>query len=81
MQKYHWLGGGFWIIPLITFIGGSICMYFAAKISKSGSTVQTQDGIKQSDQNVPITKIGQFWFAVVLYAATVVILLVMHGDR
>lgn len=81
MQKYHWLGGGLWIIPLLTFIGGTIFLITAYKASRSGSTQQTQTGIQSSDQNVPIYKIGQFKFAMALYAAVIGELILMYADR
>lgn len=80
-MKYHWLGGGLWIIPLLTFLGAIIFLVIAVKASKSGSTIQTKEGIQSSDQNVPFYKTGQFIFSVILFAATIGILILMHSDK
>lgn len=79
------LGGGLWIIPLLSFLGGSVFLYQSYRASKSGSE-QQNSSVKgrgwQSDKNIPIHKTGgKFYFAVALYVATVVFLLVMYSDR
>lgn len=81
-----WLGGGLWIIPLLTFAGSIIFLYQSYKASKSNSTTQVKAGdgsyyTKDNTGNVPIYKIGRFYFAVALFVATVVILLAMYSDK
>ena len=76
-------GGGLWILPWITFIGTVIFGYMAYKSSKSGSTVvDKQTGRRiESNKNVPIYKTWPFLFAAILFAATIVIILMVNGDR
>ena len=82
MNLPSWLGGGLWIIPLLTFAGSMIFLYQAYKASKSNSTTQLGDGrTLDNTGNVPIYKVGRFYFSVALFVATIVILLVMYGDR
>lgn len=47
-----------------------VWFYFGWKASKSGSLVKKGDGypggyhLEESDENVPFTKTGQFWFGI-----------------
>lgn len=73
--------GGLWMIPLITSIGSAIFFYFAYKSSTSGSVIQTTQGEEKSDKNVPIYKIGTFWYGVTCLMATLLIILNVISNR
>lgn len=74
--------GGLFIIPWLTGIGSAIFFVIAFLKSKSGSEQQLPGGgYIQSKENVPIYKIGQFYFACALLVATVVIILMVNGDK
>lgn len=77
--------GGLWIIPTLTFIGGCIFFYFGYRASKSGSEqYQKVNGVERlvsSDKNVPIHKTGQFVFAVILWLATVGIIVWQNFEK
>ena len=78
------LGGGLWIIPLLTLIGSLIFFYQSYKASKSVSVRHPNSAGKPafvSDENVPIYKVGVFKFAVALLVATIVIFFMMYSDR
>jgi hypothetical protein len=75
------------ILIALPLIGALIFGYKAYKASKSGSIVYTKDqygGSKDaitSDKNVPIYKIGYFWFSVILVAATIGIAIWIHLEK
>jgi hypothetical protein len=72
--------GGLWILPWLTGIGAIICYVLAYFSSKSNSTTQTKHGTIDNTGNVPITKLGLFWFGVILTVATIIIVYVVnHG--
>lgn len=72
--------GGLIVIPIITFIGGVIFSIMGWKASHSGSTIQTPQGEVVSVENVPFLQtIGIL--GVILFAATIVIALVMRSER
>lgn len=81
------LGGGLWVIPLVTLLGGLVFLYQSYKASKSGSvthasSVTGRKASEYSDKNIPIHKTGgKFYFAVALFIATAVILLLMYSDK
>jgi len=79
------LGGGLWIILVLTGGGGLWFLYQSYKASKSGTERLPNSSGKrpfQSDQNLPIWKTGgKFYFAVALLVATVVIFFIMKGDK
>lgn len=82
MTLLGWLGGGLWIIPLLTLGGAAVFGYLGYKSSKSGSTVQNRDGsITESKENVPFYKTGFGVFSILLVIATIVILIMMYSDR
>jgi len=70
-----------WLVPLIPFIGSLIFGVIAFRKSKSGSNQQTPGGILNSDKNVPIYKIGQFWFSMILLAAAVAIIIAQNASK
>lgn len=80
----HW--SELWIIPCLTG-GGALWFYYVAyRASKSGSKWQDKNApvgqqYKESDENVPIYKIGQFWFGVILTIATIVITIAINSDK
>lgn len=67
--------GGMWIALLLT-IGGTLGFgYSAYKSSKSGSTIYVEgQGETESNENVPLYKIGTFWYAVVSFIATLILI-------
>ena len=75
-------GEGLWLILVIPFLASLWFLFVAYKKSKSGSEKQLPGGgYDYSDTNVPIYQIGQFWFGVVLFVATIVIFLIQRGER
>lgn len=83
MQLLSWLGGGLWIIPLITTIGTLWFGVLGYKSSKSGSGYNDQSTGKWVDTpgNIPFLKTGYGKFSVALGIATIVILILMFSDR
>lgn len=79
------LGGGLWIILLLTGGGSLWFLYLSYKASKSGSERLPNSAGKpafQSDKNLPIWKTGgKFYFAVALAIATIVFYFIMRSDR
>lgn len=74
-------GGGLWIIILIGVIGTSIAAYFGLRSSRSGSQQQTPGGQVYSDKNIPFYKTGGGVFAIILFIATIVAVIVMINDK
>lgn len=73
---------GLWVVPWLTGLGGTWFMYLAYKASKSNSTTQTKDGrIIDNTGNVPIYKLGKFYFACALYLATIIIVIMVNADK
>lgn len=76
---------GAWLVPTLPAIGGVIFLFFAIKAHLSGSEqwqkVNGVDKLVPSDENVPIHKIGQFWFAVALFVASLVIIVVQNLEK
>lgn len=77
--------GGLWVIVALPLIGAAIFFYQAYKASQSGSTTQVNRGgqvIKvHSDENVPIYKLGKFWFGVGLVVAAIVFVIMVNADK
>jgi heme/copper-type cytochrome/quinol oxidase subunit 2 len=73
--------GGLWILPWLTGIGAIVCYVLAYFSSKSNSTTQTKHGTIDNTGNVPITKLGLFWFGVALTVATIIIVYVVNHGR
>lgn len=70
-----------WLVPAIPFIGFIVFGVIAFRKSKSGSDQQTTSGIVQFKKNVPIWKIGQFWFSVALLLATIGIIIAQNASK
>lgn len=66
-------GGGLWIIPLLLTFGAAWFLIVAIRKHNSGSHYQDQHTGKyvSTPGNVPLSKIGQFWFAVILTGAAI----------
>lgn len=81
-KKSSGLGGGLWIILVVLF-GGAIFFFVKAWLShNSGSTIQMPDGNTiSSDVKVSLTKIGYFWYSIVLFVAGVLAFFSMKSDR
>jgi len=73
--------GGVWIIPILLFSAAGFFLYIAIKKSKSGSEQQTSRGIKSYDENVPVYKIGQFWFAIGFIVAAIIVIIIQNGEK
>jgi hypothetical protein len=67
---------GTWILPWVTGIGSAIFGYITYKAATSGSySIDPVTGVRTDfDENVPFYKIGQFYFSVGLFIATVFII-------
>lgn len=71
-----------WLVPLIPFVGAVIFGVKAYRKSKSGSEQQQPGGGYVSyRENVPIYKIGQFWFSMILLAAAVAIIIAQNASK
>ncbi len=77
---------GLWIVPTLTAIGSLIFGISAYRSSKSNSTTLVPGPPGQPDKiidntgNVPIYKLGQFYFFVALAVATIVIIIMVNND-
>lgn len=78
---YKPFSGGLWIIPVLCFIGGCIFFYFAWQAHTSNSTITGPGGVIENTGNVPLTQIGQFWFAVICWVASGIIAWAMYRDK
>ena len=74
--------GGLWIIPTVTALACIWFTYLSVKASKSNSTQQLPSG-KTLDNtgNVPVYKMGKFYFAVGFLLATIAIVIIVNGDK
>lgn len=70
-----------WLVPVIPGIGSLIFLIIAGLKSKSGSDQQTPSGYHSYREDVPIYKIGQFWFAVALLIATIAIIWAQNAAK
>lgn len=76
------LGGGLWIIPLITGLGALYSAYRGYKASKSGSfTIDQYGNRKDSDVNVSYFKTGGGVFSIILAVATIVFIIWMNSEK
>lgn len=74
--------GGLWIIPTLTGLASLWFCYLSVKASKSNSTQQMPDGsIKNNTGNVPVYKMGKFYFFLIFLLATAAIIVLVNGDR
>jgi len=86
-SKFHDGGGsvwqgGLWILPILTTLGAAFFGYKAYKSSKGGSNVIEGGAITNKEGgNVPIWQLGYFYFAVGLLIATIVIVIMVNGDK
>lgn len=73
--------GGVWILPVGLFCASVYFLFIAYTKSKSGSEQQTKTGYSYSDENVPIYKIGQFYFAVAFFVAAIVVIILQNSEK
>lgn len=75
--------GGLWLIFVLPLLGSIPFFYTAYKASKSGSVTRDPKTMLeiQSDENVPIYKIPQFWFGVALVIAAVVFIIMQNHEK
>ena len=71
---------GMWIAPLLTFIGFAYFLTTAWKSSRSGSNINIKYGGGESG-NVPIWKLGRFYFAVIFFLATIAIIWAVNAEK
>lgn len=69
--------GGLWIIPFGLFAAAFYTLYRAYLASKSGST--EKNGTVEKG-NMPIYKVNQFKYFVILFVFAVVTLIMIGGD-
>jgi len=76
---------GLWIIPWVTGLGALWTLYRAYRASRSGSWRWVKkDKVwfkEESDINVPIYKVPQFVWFVILAVATIVIIIMVNSDK
>jgi hypothetical protein len=75
--------GATWIVFWLPFLGSIFFFVKAYLSSKSNSTTQTPYGGKTIDNtgNVPIYKLGYFWFGVALAAFAIIAVIVVNASR
>lgn len=78
--------GGLWVLPWLTAIGSVIFFVLAYLSSKSNSTTQRNTGsagayVEDNTGNVPIYKLGFFWFGVILAVATIIIIIWVNAEK
>ena len=74
---------GLWIIPLGLFLGSAWSAYRTYIQWKSGSGGYEGNPPKwvESDEKVPLTSIGAFWFAVILLACAIGSVIWMNAEK
>lgn len=80
---------GVWILPWLTGLGSAWFGYVTYRAATSGSIVKVPDPERgpgatkevESDKNVPFWEIGQFYFSVGLFIATVFIIWNVLSNR
>jgi hypothetical protein len=73
-------GAGWFIIPLLAFIGFAISTYKANRAIKSGSTTRQANGELKEGGNVTFLQTGAGKFALGFAVATIAILLVRFAE-
>jgi hypothetical protein len=73
----HW-GGGLIIIPILTGLGALIFGYKTFVSSNSGSTQQTPYGTKEGGN---VVNKGYLIFTAILTIATIIIIIMINGDK
>lgn len=71
-------------VILLPLGGAAWLAYVAYKASKSGSIRQkpvSEGGGYEEGGNMPMWALPQFWFAAILAVATIVMALIIHGDK
>lgn len=66
MQILSALGGGLWIIPTILLLGAIFSAYRA---------------YQQRNTKSSIVKVGAFWYAVILFAVTIIVFIIMQNEK
>lgn len=74
---------GLFIIPILTGLGSVWFGYKAWVAHNSGSWVIGPNGERTNKEGgkIPFTKIGWTWFSLGLLVATIVIVLMVNGDK
>lgn len=73
---------GLWVLPAVLSIASLWFFFVAWRASRSGSSKQIPGrGTVYSDENVKIWKVWAFWFGVAFAAATVVMFIVVNGEK
>ena len=73
-------GGGLLALPFLIAVAGVYFLGVAYRKSKSGSDQQTPGGIVDSEKNVAIYKIGQFYYGCALLIAALFIAIAINND-
>lgn len=73
--------GGLGIIPFVLGLGSAWFFSVAYRKSKSGSRQQLPNGTVESDEDVKIYKIGEFWYGVALAAALTVVVIAVNLSK
>lgn len=73
--------GCLWIIPLATALGSAFFLYRSLIKSKTGSERQTPSGYEYSDKNIPFYRQNVFIFSVILFAATIGIIIAVNNSK
>lgn len=81
MQILSAFGGGLFLIPLLILLAAAYSFYRGIKASKSGSTIQDKYGTASSDKNVSFFQTGGGIFSIILFAALILVIILMLKDR
>lgn len=75
--------GGLWIIPTVTGLGAAWFWYVTIRAHFSGSNKINAAGFVTNEEGgrMPLYQIGQFWYAVGLTIATIVIIIMVNADK
>lgn len=84
MYLLFFYGHGLWPIGLLLFLLLAWFWYQAYKAHRSGWIRRTvKDGkliIEEGDEKIPLYKIPQFWFGIVIVMIAVIIGFMIHSD-
>lgn len=80
--KRSGLGGGLWIIPLISLLGSIYSFFRAYRQHESGTAGYNSDGVwVESASKMGYLEIGATWFGIILFAIAIISFWLMKRDR
>lgn len=74
--------GGLWVIPTLTLAGAAWFGYRTYVIHYGGSNIIEAGAVTDKEGgNIPIYQLGQFWYSVTLFVATLIIIFMVNSDK